>query len=157
MRVDPNYVFNLTQSVSASSAAEQKLTNQLSSGLRVSSLSDDPVAVAQNVLLASSISKADSFTQTSTREQAVLQATDSALGEVVSNVTSAITLSVQANAGTLSASNLKSIGEQLSGIRDQVVSLANTGYLGTYLFGGSRGGDAAVYVGDLHRSGHGDL
>jgi flagellar hook-associated protein 3 FlgL len=140
MRVDPNYVFNLTQAASASSLTEQKLTTELSSGLRVTSLSDDPVAAAQNVLFASSISKNDTFTQTSSREQNVLQATDSTLGEVVSSVTQAISLSVQANSGTLSPSNLTAIGAQLSNIRDQVVSLANTAYLGNYLFSGSKGG-----------------
>jgi flagellar hook-associated protein 3 FlgL len=140
MRVDPNYLVNLTQAAGVSSLTEQKLTTELSSGLRVTTLSDDPVAAAQNVLLASQISSNDSFTLTSSREQNVLQATDSTLGEVVSSVTQAISLSVQANSGTLNPANLTAIGAQLSGIRDQVLSLANTAYLGTYLFSGSKGG-----------------
>ena len=47
MRVDPNYVFNLTAAVDQSASEEDRLTSELSSGLRVASLSDDPVAVAQ--------------------------------------------------------------------------------------------------------------
>ncbi|HEV2618387.1 MAG TPA: flagellin, partial [Acidobacteriaceae bacterium] len=46
---------------------------------------------------------------------------------------------VEGNSGTESASDLSSIAEQLSGIRDQVVSLANTSYQGTYVFSGSQG------------------
>jgi flagellar hook-associated protein 3 FlgL len=146
VRFDPNYVSNLSQAVSASSATEQKLTGQLSSGLRVSTLSDDPVAVAQNVLLSSAISRDDAFTQSSTREQSLLQVTDSTLGEVVSNVTSAISLAVKAGDGTLNASNLSAVAAQVSDIRDQVVQLANSTYLGQYLFSGSKGNTAPFTI-----------
>ena len=53
MRVDPNYVFNLTAAVDQSASEEATLTSELSSGLRVASLSDDPVAAAQSLLLGS--------------------------------------------------------------------------------------------------------
>ncbi len=43
------------------------------------------------------------------------------------------------NDGTLNASDLASVAQKLSGIRDQVLSLANTSYQGQYLFGGSQG------------------
>lgn len=35
--------------------------------------------------------------------------------------------------------NLKTIATQLSGVRDEVLSLANTSYLGNYIFSGSQG------------------
>ena len=38
MRVDPNYVSNLAAALDQSSSLEAKLTNELSSGLRVTSL-----------------------------------------------------------------------------------------------------------------------
>jgi flagellar hook-associated protein 3 FlgL len=41
--------------------------------------------------------------------------------------------------GTESAADLQSLGQSLSGIRDQVLSLANTSYQGTYIFAGSQG------------------
>ncbi len=50
MRVDPNYISNLTAAVDQSANQEDTLTSELSSGLRVASLSDDPVAVAQSTL-----------------------------------------------------------------------------------------------------------
>jgi flagellar hook-associated protein 3 FlgL len=146
MRFDPNYVSNLSRAVSSSSATEQRLTAELSSGLRVSKLSDDPVAASQNVLISSAIGQDDAFTQSSTREQSLLQVTDSTLGEVVSNVTSAISLAVQAGDGTLNASNLSAIAGQVSDIRNQVVQLANESYLGSYLFSGSKGNTAPFLV-----------
>jgi flagellar hook-associated protein 3 FlgL len=139
MRVDPNYVSNLTASLNQSTSEEDTLTSELSSGLRVASLSDDPVAVAQSTLLGSSIAQDDTFVQTASGESSLLQATDSTLGEVVTQVTSALSLAVEGNNGTLNASDTTSIAQQLSGIRDQVLSLANTSYQGQYLFGGSQG------------------
>jgi flagellar hook-associated protein 3 FlgL len=139
MRVDPNYVSNLTAALDQSTNQENTLTSELSSGLRVASLQDDPVAVAQSTLLGSSISQDDTFVQTASNEASRLQVTDSTLGEVVTQVTSAISTAVSGNNGTLNASDIASVAQKLSGIRDQVLSLANTSYQGQYLFGGSQG------------------
>ena len=139
MRVDPNYISNLTAAVDQSANQEDTLTSELSSGLRVASLSDDPVAVAQSTLFGSAIAKDDSFVQTASGVSSRLQVTDSTLGEVVTQVTSALSVAVSGNNGTLNASDIASIAQQLSGIRDQVLSLANTSYQGQYLFGGSQG------------------
>ena len=68
-----------------------------------------------------------------------MQVADSTLGEVVTQLTSALALAVQGNDGSLNASNTGTIAQQLSSIRDQVLSLANSSYLGTSLFGGSQG------------------
>jgi flagellar hook-associated protein 3 FlgL len=139
MLLDPHYTVRLTQAVNNSSAREQALTNELSSGVRVSRLSDDPLAASLNVQLSGSISRMDSFVRTSTREQSMLQATDIALGQVVSQVTSALSLAVSAGNATLSSSNLSAIQKQVADIRDNVVALGNTSYLGQYVFSGSQG------------------
>jgi flagellar hook-associated protein 3 FlgL len=139
MRVDPNYITNLTAAVDQSAAEEDALTSELSSGLRVASLSDDPVAVAQSTLLGSAIAQDDTFVQTASNETSRLQVADSTLGDVVTQVTSALSAAVAGNNGTLNAADIASVAQELSGIRDQVLSLANTSYQGQYLFGGSQG------------------
>ena len=139
MRVDPNYITNLTSALDQSTSEEATLTSELSSGLRVASLSDDPVAVAQSTLLGSSIAQDDTFVQTASNEASRLQVTDSTLGEVVTEVTSALSAAVGGNNGALNANDVASVAQALSGIRDQVLSLANTSYQGQYLFGGSDG------------------
>jgi flagellar hook-associated protein 3 FlgL len=139
MRVDPNYISNLAAALNQSTGQENTLTSELSSGLRVASLSDGPVAVAQSTLLGSSIAKDDTFVQTASNESSRMQVTDSTLGEVVTQITSALSTAVGGNNGTLNASDLASVAQALSGIRDQVLSLANTSYQGQYLFGGSQG------------------
>lgn len=139
LNVDPNYVGRLGNAIVASSGREQQLTTELSSGLRVTTLSDDAVAAGANVLLASSIARVDSFVQNASTQESRLQVTDTTLGEVVTQLTSAATLAVAAGNGTLNAANLAAITRQVTDIRDNVLSLANTQYLGTYLFSGSQG------------------
>jgi flagellar hook-associated protein 3 FlgL len=140
MRVDPFYVVNLSSSLDQTQSTQEQLTSELSSGLRVTAIGDDPVAAAQNVQLLNSIQQDDSFTQTTSLTQGLLQVTDSALGSVVTQLNQALSLASQANNGTLNASDLKAISNQLAGVRDEVLSLANTNYQGQYVFGGSQTG-----------------
>ncbi len=139
MRVDPNYANRLVQSLGQVNLSEQNLTQELSSGLRVSTLGDDPVAVAQSSLFSASLSNLDSFVKSSTAEQSQLTFTDSTLGEVVTQLTSAISLATRAANGTNNSANLSSAATEAAGIRDQVLALANTTYQGQYLFSGSLG------------------
>ena len=139
MQFDPNYMRHLATAVQQSSSVESELTTQLSSGLRVTSLGSDPVAVALSTRIGTSIARDDSYIQAASGKQSVLQVTDSALGEVVSQLTSAVALAVHGNSGVLNAADIAGIALQLAAIRDNVVSLANTSYSGTYLFAGSQG------------------
>jgi len=140
MRVDPFFVTNLSVPLDQTQTAQQQLSEELSSGLRVTSIGQDPVAAAQNVQLLNQIQRDDSFTQTTSLTQGLLQVTDSALRSVVTQLNQAVGLATEANNGTLNASDLKSISNQLAGIRDEVLSLANTSYQGQFVFGGSQTG-----------------
>jgi flagellar hook-associated protein 3 FlgL len=88
------------------------------------------------VLLLNQIQQDDSFTQSSSLTTGQLQVADSTLGSVVSQLTQAVSLAISANNGTMNASDVKSIGNQISGILDEVQSLANTNYQGQYIFAG---------------------
>jgi flagellar hook-associated protein 3 FlgL len=140
MRVNPEYVSNLVNSLDQVTANEQTLTEQLSTGVKINSLSDDPAAAGENVLLISQLSADDTFSTTATSSESLLQVADSALGNVVTQLTSAISLATQANNGVLNGNNLQSVSTELIGIRDEVLSLANSSYLGKYIFAGSQGG-----------------
>ena len=142
MRVDPTYITNLVSSLDQTQASEQQLSSELSSGVSISSLSQNPVGAGENVLLLNQIQQDDSFTQSSNLVTGQLQVADSALGSVVSELTQAVSLATSANNGTMSASDVKSIGSQISGILDEVQSLANTSYQGQYIFAGGQTGSA---------------
>jgi flagellar hook-associated protein 3 FlgL len=138
MRVDPNYVTNLVSALDGAQAREQQLTNELSSGVRLNSLSDDPIAAGKNVLLLNQIQRDDSFTQSADLVTGSLQIADSALGSVVAQLNQAIALATSANNGTMNASDVQSIGAQIAGILNEVQSLANTNYQGQYIFAGGK-------------------
>src|SRR5271157_2882272 len=138
MRVDPTYITNLVSSLDQTQAGEQQLSSELSSGVSITSLSQNPVASGENVLLLNQIQQDDSFTQSSNMVTGQLQVADSALGSVVSQLTSAISLATSANNGTMNSTNVKSISNQISGILNEVQSLANTNYQGQYIFGGGQ-------------------
>ena len=141
MQFDPNYLTNLAGAVSQSNSVESVLSAELSSGLRVTSPQVDPVAAAQSSRIGSAIAQDDSYVQAASGKQALLQVTDATLGEVVTQLTTALSAAVQGNSGTQNSANTLAVAQQLSGIRDSVLALANTSYLGVYLFAGSQQGN----------------
>jgi flagellar hook-associated protein 3 FlgL len=142
MRVDPSYTTNLVGSLDQAQANEQQLSSELSSGVSITSLSQNPVGAGQNVVLLNQIQQDDSFTASSNLVNGQLQVADSALGSVVSELTQAVSLATSANNGTMNPSDVKSIGSQIAGILDEVQSLANTNYQGQYIFAGGQTGAA---------------
>lgn len=160
MRVDPFYVQGLVGALTDATANEAQLSQELSSGLRVTSLSSDPVAVGQSTIIGAHIASDDSYISAAASVQSRLQVTDSTLGEVVTALTKAISLTVSGGSSTLNDADTNAIGLQLQQIQQQVLSLANTSYLGQYLFAGSQGSvtpfvqstltspDTTTYTGD---------
>lgn len=157
MRVDPFYVQGLSTALNDVTNTESELTGELASGLRVSKLSTDPVAVGQSTVLAAAISAADAYVSVATSAQSKLQVTSATLGEVIKALTNAVSLAVQGGDGTLGTANKAIIGQQITTIRDQVLYLANSSYQGQYIFAGSQGqaqpftltsGTSVTYGGD---------
>uniref|UniRef100_E6PZE1 Putative Flagellin-like n=1 Tax=mine drainage metagenome TaxID=410659 RepID=E6PZE1_9ZZZZ len=138
MRVNPYFVTNLSSALDQTQATQQQLSTELSSGLGVTTIGQNPVDAAQNVQLLNQIQSDVSFTQTSNLAQGMLQVTNSALGSVVTQLNQAISLATEGSNGTLNASQLQAASNQLAGIRNEVLSLANTNYQGQYVFGGSQ-------------------
>jgi flagellar hook-associated protein 3 FlgL len=138
MRVNPNYIANLAVALNTSQAAEEHLTEELSSGVRINSVGEDPIGAGQNVMLLNQIRQDDSFTQSANLVTGKLQVADSALGSVVSQLTRAISLATGANNGTRSANDIQAAAREIQGIRDEIATLANTSYQGQYIFAGTR-------------------
>lgn len=138
MRVDPNYISNLVGSLDQAQLSQQQLTAELSSGVRVNALGDDPTAAAENVLLLNEIQRDDSFSQSTDLVTGQLQVADSALGHVVTQLTTALSLATGANNGTMNSSDLQSVSNEIAGIRNDVMSLANSSYQGQYIFAGGQ-------------------
>jgi flagellar hook-associated protein 3 FlgL len=138
MRIDPQYIQGLVSAANQISANQQTYSTEVATGVSVNSLSDNPSAAAQDFLLRSEESSNDSFVQTASGVTGALQVTDTALGSVVTQITQAISLATEGNNGTLNASDLSSIANQLTGVRSEILSLANTSYQGQFVFSGSQ-------------------
>jgi flagellar hook-associated protein 3 FlgL len=137
MRVDPTYISNLVSALDQSQSTTQQLSSELSSGVRVTSLSTDPLAAGENVRLLNQMQQDDSFTQSAGLVTGQLQVADSALGQVVDQLTQAVSLATSANNGTMNSSDRQSISNQIAGIRGEILTLANSSYQGQYIFAGS--------------------
>jgi flagellar hook-associated protein 3 FlgL len=142
MRVDPSYMSNMASALDFVQSNAQQLSTELSSGVRVTSLSQDPVAAGENVQLLNQMQQDDSFTQSATLVTGQLQVADSALGQVVTQLNQAVSLATSANNGTMNSSDLQSVSNQLAGVRSEVLSLANSDYQGQYIFAGSKSSSA---------------
>ena len=142
MNVDPNYLQQLAAALSRTTAQQQNLSSQISSGVRLTGLGDDPVAAAQNVQFSAQIAADSVFTQTAATTMAKMQVADSTLGSVVDQINQAISVATAGNNGTNNASDRSSVAAELTTIRDEILGLANTSYSGKYLFSGSQNNNA---------------
>jgi flagellar hook-associated protein 3 FlgL len=138
MNVNPNYIQQLTAALSRNTAQQQALSSQISSGVRLTGLGDDPVAAAQNVQFSAQITTDSTFTQTAATTTARMQVVDSTLGSVVDQINQAISVATAGNNGTNNASDRSAVATELTSIRDEILGLANTTYSGKYLFSGSQ-------------------
>ena len=139
MRIDGTLTASLVQTSQDLDAREASISQQLSSGVRISSLSDDPLAVGRGATLSASLTQQDTFLTTASSVESRITTSDSALAAVVSQLTSAVSLAVQGANDTETAGNRQAIASQLVGIRDSILALANSSYSGSYLFAGSKG------------------
>jgi flagellar hook-associated protein 3 FlgL len=147
MRVNPNYTANMVTLLNQSQQNETNALQELSTGRRVSNPSDDPAAESAMVAENSRSSAADQYTANSDSLKEVLNTADSTLSSVVTELQRVVTLGVEGANGTMNQTDLNSIAQEVSGIKDQFLSLANTSYAGQYIFGGTVTG-TAPYVAD---------
>ena len=147
MRVNPNSSPDLIASLSRLQQEENTTLSQMSSGRRVAKPSDDPASAGSLVQVLSDSNSLDTYTQNGTTLQSNLQLADSTLGSVDAALNRAATLGINAANSTLSGSDRSAIAQELQGIKDQVLSLANTASQGSFLFAGTAS-TAAPFVAD---------
>jgi len=137
LRINPDLYQTVLLGIEQLQQQENNDLEQMSSGKAFNNLSDDPVAVSQLVLNEAQTSNVDQYLQNVSTLQNSLQVADSTLNSVVTALSQAISLGVEGANGTLNDSDRQSIATQISGIKDQILALANTTYDGNYLFAGT--------------------
>lgn len=137
IRVNPNIIPDMIAGLAQTQQQLNQADQQIASGRTINQPSDNPAGMAALILNHAVQSQTDTFTTNVSNLQDRLQTADSALSSAVTAVNQAISLGVEAGNSTLSNIDRQAIVSQLSGIQQQLVSIANTAYGGTYLFGGS--------------------
>ncbi|HZP02597.1 MAG TPA: flagellar hook-associated protein FlgL [Terriglobia bacterium] len=136
-RVNPNPMSDLLLGLMQNRKLEDDALNQLSSGKRINSLSDDPAAVAALVTNHAQSGAVDQYLKNLSSVQSSMQLADSTLSSVITALTRAITLGTEGATDTMSPDNRQAIAEEVRGILSQILNLANTSNQGTYLFAGT--------------------
>jgi len=137
VRVNPNIIPDLVAGIAQTQQQLNQADEEIASGRSINQPSDNPAGTAALILNHASQSQTDTFQVDVNSLQTRLQTADSALSSAVTAINQAISLGVQAGNSNLSDTDRQAIASQLSGIQQQLVSIANTSYSGTYLFGGS--------------------
>jgi flagellar hook-associated protein 3 FlgL len=139
MRVTPTIQDrNFLEDVNRLRSRQQKSQEEVSSGKTVNRLSDNPFAAAQSSNIMSAISANDQFTAANGQVRSQLELTDYALQSLNSSIDAAKNLAAQALAGTTTADSRQALATGVDGIRQQVLSLSNTKFNGTFLFAGTQ-------------------
>jgi flagellar hook-associated protein 3 FlgL len=126
--------------VAINTAAEQfaEAQWQVSSGKRVRVPSDDPLSAQRAVQDQADITQLDAYTQASDSASSRLSAMDSTLGDVVNQLTQALTAAQSARGSAVNQTTRDAAALTLQGVRDAIAGDINTSSNGTYLFGGSK-------------------
>ena len=143
VRVNPDMYGIILDGLSQTTKQQDNALEQLATGQQLNSLSDNPAAVASLVSIRTQSSSNAQYLKNISTLTGTMQVTDSALSSVVESLTSAISLGVEGANGTLSADNRQAIAQQVQGIQQQVLGLANTTYDGNYVFAGTATNGAA--------------
>jgi flagellar hook-associated protein 3 FlgL len=137
LRVNPDTVPDLVAAIEQAQQNEQTAAQQMATGRSVNNLSDNPAAAAQLVNNNALTGENDQFLTNVTDLQSKFQAADSALNSAVQLMTTAISVGTEGANGTLSAADRHAVAQQVQGIQQQMLALANTEYEGTYIFAGT--------------------
>jgi flagellar hook-associated protein 3 FlgL len=113
------------------------LQNQLSSGKRVNSPGDDPVAVGRALNLRSDQTTHDAWKANISDGLGWLQTTDVGLDNMTKLIQRANELTVQGGNGTLSNEARALLSKEVLALRDQVAEVGNASLGGRYIFGGT--------------------
>lgn len=115
-----------------------KINNQISSGLQMSTLSDEPVNLVSALRYRSSIAELDQYSENIQNGNTLITAADSALSQMKELTLRAKTLAIQATDPAYGSANREAIASEVKNLFEQAVDLANTQVNGKYIFGGFR-------------------
>ena len=147
MRISTANAYDLSVDVLSRRQADLAATQeQLSTEKRVNRASDDPAAAARAERALASEMRIDANQRAVDASQNAMTLTESAMGDAGDLLQEARDILVKAGNASYSDAERKSLAQELSGVRKQLLAVANrTDGAGTYLFGG-QGGNQPPFI-----------
>jgi len=152
--------FNLLNTVRANHVALFRTQNQLATGLRFATPSEDPARAADAIKLDRRMDILKQVERNLLRVNEMLREGEAATQEAVELVTEAHTLALSMAGDTASPGERESIRVVVESLLDQLITVGNRRYLDNYLFSGHYGADQPFELGNegvLYRGDDGRL
>lgn len=147
MRISTNTLFQSgINKISDLQSDQSRLQQQISTGKRILSPADDPVASARALQIQQALATNSQYSNNRIIAQNQLGLVDNTLGSVSDLILSVQSTMVSAGNGTYSNAERSYMASELRGTLDQLIGLANTkDGAGHYLFAGAKN-DAPAFV-----------
>jgi flagellar hook-associated protein 3 FlgL len=124
-----------------------EVAEQMSTGMKINSPSDDAISYTRLQDLTSQQTKISQYQDNITTAQSMLDASETQFSSMTDVMSELRSLAVQAGNGTYDSDDLSSVAEQMQSLLDTLVDLSNaTDSDGTYLFSGSNSDTAPISV-----------
>jgi flagellar hook-associated protein 3 FlgL len=137
IRVNPDVYSVILNGLQMNAQKEDQALQQVSTGQKLNSLSDNPSAAAALVNLRMQSGSDTQYLQNISSLTGSLNVANSALSSVVEALTTAQSVGVEGADSTLNSSNRQALAQQIQGIQQEILGLSNTSYNGQYLFSGT--------------------
>ena len=139
MRIASNTLYNLTANrLNRVKSSLLETNTRVATGKKVNTASDDPVAVSPILSLKSSISNLVQYSTNLSTGRQWLEGGETALSNVKTLITEAKTTSISMLNGIITTEDYGSGADAIEGIREHLLSLANTQVKGQYIFSGTK-------------------
>lgn len=139
MRVTNRSIYEAVKYNLGKISEELSKSNRIvSTGKRITNLSDDPVGLTQVLNIKSSLSNMDQLGRNITLGKTWLSASESALGHVQDLISEAKSLAIRMSNATIGQAERVSGAATIQQMLEEIVSLANTETSGRYIFAGSK-------------------
>lgn len=113
------------------------IQNQISTGKKLTTYSDDPAGASESLVLRSALLANKQYQRNATSATTFLSASGSALSSATTIIQAARTIAVQGANSTQTPSSFAALSSQVDGIVGQLTTIANSKIGAKYLFGGT--------------------
>ncbi|MGG4439867.1 flagellar hook-associated protein FlgL [Brevibacillus fortis] len=128
---------NMLRNLHNSMRSMDKLQDQLASGKKIATPSDDPVVAARGMFYRSSLMENEQYTRNVDEAKSWLDMTDSTMDEVGNVMKRIKELLIYSADGAISPEDLKTMGSEVQELKNHLGTLANQQINGKYIFAGT--------------------